>query len=428
MFKWFKRNKCAEQANDKHTSANNVVDTIDRFFNINDVNIAEDLSEPQIEEDCSYDYVVSQELFSDSSKNVVGGLMVHVEPLVKNGSYVKSKQPILRYRDSLLRGEDWGIITAKYNGYFFFNSLFDYSRTPEIGSVICSTFLSIEELVQNKYQTSYYIGRDVFTGEKTIKWQQVFGISPDSGFRDGVWEGVEFGKRNVVIIYSVQNNKAVLRLHTGKNLEKGSVKINIAGGDKIQLLLSNQESISYIVSSSTKLNDYIKECCIPLSSSDIEKLKEYPIVGIRISKNNSDISVDYYINIDKKVWAIIYDDYVTKYLAALEECEIDWKAQSSTKEQKDTERNNEECFVYLMHDTTNNAYKIGISNNPHYREHTLQSEKPFIELLGSKQFPTRKIAAAFESALHDAYGDKHIRGEWFFLDADDVNNVLESLK
>lgn len=32
---------------------------------------------------------------------------------------------------------------------------------------------------------------------------------------------------------------------------------------------------------------------------------------------------------------------------------------------------NEYCYVYLMNDTTNNYYKIGISKNPTYREKTL---------------------------------------------------------
>ena len=81
-----------------------------------------------------------------------------------------------------------------------------------------------------------------------------------------------------------------------------------------------------------------------------------------------------------------------------------------------------------MKDTTNGYYKIGISNKPEYREKTLQSEKPTIELLTCKKYPTRKIAEAIESALHSAYSQQRIRGEWFNLDDVDVATIIETLK
>ena len=86
------------------------------------------------------------------------------------------------------------------------------------------------------------------------------------------------------------------------------------------------------------------------------------------------------------------------------------------------------CYVYLMRDTTNGYHKIGISNKPEFRERTLQSEKPSIELLASKKYPTRKIAEAIESALHTAYSQQRLRGEWFNLEDADVAAIIETLK
>ena len=86
------------------------------------------------------------------------------------------------------------------------------------------------------------------------------------------------------------------------------------------------------------------------------------------------------------------------------------------------------CYVYLMIDTTNNFHKIGISNHPKYREHTLQSDKPTIELVCAKEYPTRTIAEAIEGALHRAYAAKRIRGEWFNLDSSDIEDVKNTLK
>ena len=80
-----------------------------------------------------------------------------------------------------------------------------------------------------------------------------------------------------------------------------------------------------------------------------------------------------------------------------------------------------------MHDSANNAYKIGISNKPEYRERTLQSEKPSIVKLAAKQFPTRDIARAFEAALHKVYEIRRMRGEWFKLEPNEVEDVKKAL-
>ena len=86
------------------------------------------------------------------------------------------------------------------------------------------------------------------------------------------------------------------------------------------------------------------------------------------------------------------------------------------------------CYVYLMKDTANGFYKIGMSKDPYYRESTLQSEKPTIEKICDKKFPDREMAAAIEHSLHKAMEKKRIRGEWFNLDERDVWKVKETLK
>ena len=86
------------------------------------------------------------------------------------------------------------------------------------------------------------------------------------------------------------------------------------------------------------------------------------------------------------------------------------------------------CYVYLMRDQSNNYYKIGMSKTPEYRDRTLQSEKPTIDMICNKRLPSLKIAKAFEKALHNAFADKRIRGEWFSLNENDVAEIVESLK
>ena len=81
-----------------------------------------------------------------------------------------------------------------------------------------------------------------------------------------------------------------------------------------------------------------------------------------------------------------------------------------------------------MIDLKTGYHKIGISNNPTYREKTLQSEQPKIETVETRKFANRKIAKEFESELHIKYEHKRIRGEWFDLNPIEINEILELLR
>ncbi len=87
----------------------------------------------------------------------------------------------------------------------------------------------------------------------------------------------------------------------------------------------------------------------------------------------------------------------------------------------------ESCFVYLMRDLRNGAYKIGMSASPSTRERTLQSEQPKTQLVASKKYVNRKMALAIEKALHEVYSHKKKRGEWFDLGKDDVEELRATL-
>lgn len=89
---------------------------------------------------------------------------------------------------------------------------------------------------------------------------------------------------------------------------------------------------------------------------------------------------------------------------------------------------NTTCYVYLMIDTTNNFHKIGISNSPEYREKTLQSEKPTIELIVAKEYLNRNTALNVEKNLHKIYKKNRIRGEWFKLSENDIRNIKEKME
>lgn len=74
--------------------------------------------------------------------------------------------------------------------------------------------------------------------------------------------------------------------------------------------------------------------------------------------------------------------------------------------------------IYLMVDKANYYTKIGRSKDPIFREKTLQSEKPTIEL-----FREYKGYVEDEKKLHNHFQNKRVRGEWFDLSKEDFNYI-----
>jgi hypothetical protein len=206
---------------------------------------------------------------------------------------------------------------------------------------------------------------------------------------------------------------------------------------KIYILLGNQEVLKYTIHKRPVNDKPFSNFSVSVTQTDLEKMRDYGISYLRIY---NDENVQCYSG--RNICANkLYDDYlstedihnpisrkyVKKYLELAKSIEV--VQEKNVEEDKDDNNfRNQPCYLYLMVDTTNNFHKIGISNKPKYREHTLQSDKPTIELVTAKKFPTRPIAEAFEAALHKTYDEKRIRGEWFNLNEEDVENIKETLK
>jgi len=99
-------------------------------------------------------------------------------------------------------------------------------------------------------------------------------------------------------------------------------------------------------------------------------------------------------------------------------------------EKQEYERENPERLVrpassrrtklYLMRNVRNGYTKIGISDNPVFRERTLQSQEPEIDLIFSQDTDYR-----VEEMLHSHFADLRIRGEWFHLTEDHIAEIKE---
>ncbi len=80
-------------------------------------------------------------------------------------------------------------------------------------------------------------------------------------------------------------------------------------------------------------------------------------------------------------------------------------------------------YVYLMINIEDSSFKIGQSKQPRYREGTLQSKQPGVNLL--KAWECNK---QIEKVLHHHFREKRLRGEWFKLDFGDLLNFESTLE
>ena len=273
---------------------------------------------------------------------------------------------------------------------------------------IAFIFQDVQELLSYHYRTSgAELDIDPYTKLRKIEWE----------FSRYIYIDYDILKLDFL------DDKALFVFESSKKLQKG---------DCISLLFEGDKVIDYLIQNGTTKGRLFYEVSFTLYNEDVEMLLQYPLVSYRITYQNNRIKPE-----TNHVYSTCYlgsfkdtavSTYVRSYLDALHRLIPEYHLPNRTIIKKTMLYTFEGCYVYLMRDNTNGYHKIGISNKPEYREKTLQSEKPSIEMLACKKFPTRKIAESIESALHTTYSQQRIRGEWFKLDDVDVAAIIETLK
>lgn len=287
-----------------------------------------------------------------------------------------------------------------------------------------------ENRINRKFVNTPNINIDDFTGKKIIKWKQV-------GNNKGHTEG---------ITSSSLDNKTSLTFSFNNIAEKDYIVFNFYSKE---VMLSKDDVVSFLFTDNKIIDYRIDSISYKASHPYIEKLFENKVQitddelqtfeakdffkwKISLKKQNREIiggneGYDQYIS--AKILILVIKKLAKEY-RELVKSEIHNYKPLFKRESFDNPFNetmSEECYVYLMIDINNHYHKIGISNKPEWREKTLQSEKPTIELIASKKFISRKIASSIEKALHDSFSDKRIRGEWFKLEAKDIQEIKITL-
>lgn len=279
--------------------------------------------------------------------------------------------------------------------------------------------------------------KDIFNDQLNLKWNVVANRYIDAYKLQGypVFEMTSNKGISIFVSFEYFDEKAYIVF----GIKSTDIQLRI--GDTFSLLLKNEEEKKVldfsIVSRPTQMDCsdikmYDKVYYFELFYEDIETLKSYTCTNWRITfADNRRIAID---GVNESEWTPsflagdVFRNFAISFDTELSDRDIEIERhRTAMKPENGSLPLENSCYVYLMHDTANDFYKIGISNTPEYRERTLQSEKPTIEMVCCKEYPIRSIAEAFEAALHKTFANKRIRGEWFSLDETDVMVLVKTL-
>ena len=313
-----------------------------------------------------------------------------------------------------------------------------FKKLIDENAVFCRSYEDLQENAEDiiKRYCNYTISDDVFNGDKKILWNYSF---PSSG-------GMSFNKRNAFQLrFFPDNREPRFKLFPFVRLDKAKEQFvfqydkkefsthKFVKGDSFHFVFENNRHLEYKIKKAAAIAEDadFRQVTFAMLPQDIQLFASENLIGIRCEFLNGDAPLE--LKKMNDLASLTFKLYFQEYIKALGECgvQIDsdvYDEENQRDNQKETASlKDSSCFVYLMKDETNGYHKIGISNKPEYRERTLQSEKPTIALLCAKEFPTRIIAEAIESALHKSFENKRLRGEWFALDEKDVLDVIKTL-
>ncbi|MBR5802399.1 MAG: GIY-YIG nuclease family protein [Alistipes sp.] len=307
-------------------------------------------------------------------------------------------------------------LVAPSEGYY--SHILVYSNLKS-GDVICKTFATNSAAEYYGYKIKYATYIDPITDEFCIRWKSVCSFVVDG-----------FYAHYTIIKLDVNGCKPYVTFRTDRQRR-------LCKGDEVIFLLQEKgikQIVKFTVTQTSQRvdsNEYIVK--VPLFEDDLIYLQKLNLELVRfVYKNGRDdfnCTIHLHSDNEKDEETYKFKCYVSCYCHILGHNNVIIPKFKTITTLSDTiDYRDKVCYVYLMIDTTNGFHKIGISNKPKYRERTLQSEKPTIEMVCAKQYPSRIIAEAIESALHKAFEEKRVRGEWFDLSKQEVKMIEDTLK
>lgn len=284
--------------------------------------------------------------------------------------------------------------------------------------------------IERKFVNTPNIINDDFTNKKIIKWKQV---GNNNGYSEGITTKSTDNKIDFTFSLNSIDEKDFIVF------QFYSKEIMLSKDDVVSFLFDDNKIIDFRINtisykSSHPLIDKLFENKSLITEEELSLFETQQFLKwkITLKKQNREIiggNEGYIIYQSHSNLNIVIRKLTKEYLELVRNIIPNYKPLLKREEliQPNQNKTYEECYVYLMIDTINNFHKIGISNSPEWREKTLQSEKPSIELIAAKKFVSRNMAYSFEKALHSTFSNKRIRGEWFQLEPRDIEEIKITL-
>ena len=342
--------------------------------------------------------------------------------LVSNYKYVNVGEKLIRLSVGQYFKDKDIYIYAEDEGYFVNRS--SCLDKLKLDYHLYSIYKSLEALREAFFPSKFEVGEDAFTKSPYIKANMYGGNKYGYPIGD-LFIRIEYvnkkHKLNVDFCSKdfqfTKNHSLLFLLDNGSVLTFSNFTRPIKYSDNYTSFFTENNNIKFRINMTTSAI---------MSDQDVEALVAHNFIKWQLVNDEGVVLCERDFcgknNLSSEFERKVFQDYVSMYLSLYDDIKIDEEEELEEEKTKSSI-----CYVYLMIDTTNNFHKIGISNNPRYREHTLQSDKPTIELLCAKEYPSRIIAESIESALHKTYSSKRIRGEWFNLSPSDIEEIKKTL-
>jgi hypothetical protein len=353
-----------------------------------------------------------------------------------DGKYINTNEPVFTFS---YRDHKWTYYSEK-SGYIDVN----YHTIISKG-VVCH----LEQFKSNRFDNPVLIIREddkeriirKFYNKPILLYDK---IEKTSNIK---WEAVGGFNLNCIITYSTDDSfELFFSINLIQNIPYLVINYNLQ-----KLKLKNGDVVYFCFENSIVLEYYIKdkpyqivcenglkysEVKFKLDKNDFNSFRDLTFEGWKIKQTQEQI-IHFsnhintaYLNSTNLQIVInnLFKDFLEFGNKNIQNFESLFNCNNQIEELKKTNSNqNEECYVYLMIDKINKYHKIGLSNSPKFREKTLQSEKPTIEIVLSKKYTNRRIASMIEKSFHQLYSNKRIRGEWFKLDEEELNEIIHTL-
>ena len=101
-------------------------------------------------------------------------------------------------------------------------------------------------------------------------------------------------------------------------------------------------------------------------------------------------------------------------------------ADEDTDNQKESEGNS--YYVSLVHNEAIDTYKVDIYSESEYVLFMQQVDNDVLTIVADHLYPSKNVATSIQTALYNSFASNKTVGEWFNIDQQEVQQIIDTLK